>query len=105
MANTAFQDGNTVRVRITNIKDSAGNPAQFNAPPTYSSSDASIYNPIAAPDGLSASGVVLKTGPVVVTVTGDGVVRTIAFDVVAGQVVSFDLVVEQVTQPQPTPAP
>lgn len=101
MANTAFQDGSTLRIRITNVKDAAGNPAQFSAPPTYTSSDTSIYNPTASPDGLSATGIAQKNGSVVVTVTGDGVTRTIAFDVVAGQVVSFDLVIEQVTQPQP----
>lgn len=76
---------------ITNIVDAAGNPAKFQSPPVWSTSDTSILTLVTAPDGLSATGTAAKTGSVVVTVVGDGVSETVSLDIVAGAVISFQI--------------
>jgi hypothetical protein len=57
----------------------------------YSTSDSTILVLTPASDGMSATGVALKTGSVVITVVGDGVTETTTVDVVAGAVVSFQI--------------
>jgi hypothetical protein len=93
MAGNNFAVNSDLLVTLTNVLDAAGNPATFQNPPVYSTSDSTILVLTAASDGMSATGVAQKTGSVVITVVGDGVTETTTVDVVAGAVVSFQITV------------
>ena len=67
--------------------------AQFKSPPTWVSSDNTVFQPTVSADGLSCTGELLKTGSCNVTVTGDnGVSQTVPLGGVAGSPVSFQVV-------------
>jgi hypothetical protein len=91
MAGNNFAVNNDLLVTLTAVVDAAGNPASFENPPVYSTSDSSALVLTAAADGMSATGVALKTGSVVITIVGDTVTETTTVDVVAGAVVSFQI--------------
>jgi hypothetical protein len=91
MAGNNFAVNADLLVTLTNVVDAAGNPASFQNPPVYTTSDSTILPLTSASDGMSATGVALKTGSVVITVVGDGVTETASVDVVAGAVVSFQI--------------
>ena len=91
MAGNNFAINSDLLVTLTNVVDASGNPATFQNPPVYSTSDSTILTLTAASDGMSATGVAQKTGSVVITVVGDGVAETTTVDVVAGTVVSFQI--------------
>jgi hypothetical protein len=91
MAGNNFAVNSDLLVTLTSVLDAAGNPATFQNPPVYSTSDSAILALTAASDGMSATGVAEKTGSVVITVVGDGVTETTTVDVVAGAVVSFQI--------------
>jgi hypothetical protein len=93
-----FVAGQTLSVNIKNILPPG---AKFASPPTYSSSNAAVFNPVAAPDGLTAQGPAASAGSTVITVTAaaEGIVRTISVDVQAPVVSSFDLEVVAAEQP------
>lgn len=101
MSTFTFTDQAAIIGTITNIVDASGAAATFKAPPVWSSSDTTIFNPVAAADGLSCTGQMLKTGTVTVTVVGDGITETAVLTGVAGSVVSFQLNFA----PAPPPAP
>jgi len=104
MAGNNFAVNNDLLVTLTNVVDAAGNPASFQNPPSYSTSDSTILGLTAASDGMSATGVALKTGSVVITVVGDGVTETTTVDVIAGAVVSFQINVALAPPPGAPPA-
>ena len=104
MAGNNFAVGSDLLVTLVNILDAAGNPASFQSPPTYATDDPTILVLTPAADGLSATGVALKTGNVVITVVGDGVTETTTVDVIASAVVSFQINVA-LAPPPPPPAP
>jgi hypothetical protein len=91
MAGNNFAVNSNLLVTVTNVLDAAGDPATFQNPPAYSTSDSTILVLTAAAEGMSATGVALKTGSVVITVVGDTVTETATVDVVAGAVVSFQI--------------
>jgi len=91
MAGNNFAVNSDLLVTLIQVVDAAGNPASFQNPPVYSTSDSTILVLTPASDGMSATGVALKTGSVVITVVGDGVTETTTVDVVAGAVVSFQI--------------
>ena len=100
MANTnAFTDGQTLLIQIIDVVDSQGQPATFTAPPVWTSSDPTILAPTVASDGLSAQGILLKTGSVTITVVGDGVTQSVTITGGAGAVASFALQVTVVPPP------
>jgi hypothetical protein len=99
-----FTDGTAIIGTITNVLDSAGNVATFKAPPTWTSSDTTIFSPTVSADGLSCTGTALKDGTVTITITGDGVVNTVTLTVVAGVVASFTVTFAAAPPPPPPAA-
>jgi hypothetical protein len=104
MAGNNFAVNSDLLVALTNVVDAAGNPATFQNPPVYSTSDSTILTLTAAADGMSATGVAQKTGSVVITVVGDSVTETTTVDVVAGAVVSFQINVALAPVAAPAPS-
>ena len=89
-----FTAGNALLLTIIDAVDASGNPsANFPATPVWTSSDPTILAPVAATDGMSATGTLLKDGPVTITVTSGSVTESTVVNGVAGQVVSFAIAV------------
>ncbi len=99
-----FADKTAILGTLSNVVDASGAPAKFSAPPTWTSSDTTVFNPVVAADGLSCTGTVEKTGSVTVTVVGDGVSQTATIAVVAGSVVSFAVTFSPAPPPPPPAA-
>lgn len=98
-----FSVGSILTGTISNIVDAAGNPTTFKSPPVWSSSDTSIFAPVAAADGLTAQGTVLKLGTVTITVVGDGVTETVTLNTAAGVVAGFAVTFTAQGPPAPPP--
>lgn len=96
-----FTDQSSIIGTIINIVYGPGETAP-QKPPTWVSSDTTIFNPTVAADGMSCTGTVVKTGTVTITVTADSVVVVKTITVVAGTVISFDV---QFAPAAPAPPP
>jgi hypothetical protein len=100
MSDFAFTTANQINGGIINIVPADG---IFTAPPTWVSSDATVFSPTVAADGLSCTGKALKGGTVTITVSGNGIVKShsVTFsDLVTG----FDFTFV-IAPPPPPPAP
>jgi hypothetical protein len=87
-----YNDGQNLLIQVVNVVDVFGQPAVLTVVPFWSTSDATVFNPVAAADGLSATGVALKTGTVTITATTtDQGSASVTLPVGAGQAVSFQL--------------
>jgi hypothetical protein len=104
MAAFTFTDQTAIIGTISNVVDASGAQATFKSPPSWVSSDPTIFNPTVAADGLSCTGTILKTGTVTVVTTGDGVSVSSTINAVAGTVVSFSVTFAP-APPPPPPGP
>jgi len=105
MSNTAaftFTDGTPVVGTIQNIVYGPGETAPAK-PPTWVSSDTTTFNPTVAADGMSCTGTFQKTGTITVTTTADSIVFVTTLTVIAGTVVSFNVVFAPAPPPPPPP--
>ena len=101
MSTFTFTDQASIIGQIQNVVDASGARATFKSPPTWASSDLTVFAPVVAADGLSCTGTILKTGTCNITVTGDGVSNVVTLTGVAGAVVKFDVVFAPAPPPPP----
>ena len=96
MTNMNVTDGQTIQITVTAL-DAAQQPTTLKGVPAWASSDPATFDPKPSADGLTALGIVNKTGTVTVTVTPDAMMDphcgpgTISFNANAGDAVTLVL--------------
>lgn len=86
-----FAEGTPLIIEVTKILDAGGNQTLLDGIPSWSSSDPKTLSMTPSRDGLFATGIMEKLGPVTITATCGGMSGSVALTGIARKAVSFNL--------------